>query len=92
MKTLKDQITILKDLKRQHEISCYRHYSAENQAVLLELITDELEKWPKTKVVPEDLYTTLSNPENLATNSVEYLCFLYRKVILLCSKSGDNTQ
>jgi hypothetical protein len=92
MKTLKDQITILKDLKRQHEIASYRYYTAENQAVLLELIKDEIENCPKTKVIPEDMYATLSVPENLATNSVENLCFLYRKVILLCSKSGDNTQ
>lgn len=92
MKTLKDQITILKDLKRQHEITSYRYYTAENQAVLLELIKDEIENWPNAAMIPEDIYTTLSNPENLATSDIENLCLLYRRVVLLCSRSGDGTQ
>ena len=87
MKTLKDQIRILKDLKRQHQIMSYRYYTRDSQAILLKLIAREIENWPTAEEFPEDLYASLSNPERLATNDIENLCLLYREIIVMNAKT-----
>ncbi|MFX0195357.1 MAG: hypothetical protein ACFFCW_04470 [Candidatus Hodarchaeota archaeon] len=91
MKTLKDHIRILKDLRRQHEIMSYRYYIRDSQAILLELIAREMENWSVAELIPEDLYESLSNPERLATNDIEDLCLLYRRVVLLTAKAKEHS-
>ena len=82
MKNLKDQIKLLQDLKRQHEIILFRYYTRDSQATLFGLITKEIESWPLSVSILLDLYSDLANPENLATKSIENLCLLYRKVVM----------
>jgi hypothetical protein len=79
---LKYDVKLIKDLKRQHQINSYRFYTSESQAILLELISEEIDKWPLDKLIPLKLFSDLSNPEKLATNSIEKLCLLYREVII----------
>ena len=80
--TLKEQIKLLKDLKRQLEIISFRYYNSVNQTILLNLIFDEIEKWPELECISKDLYIALSTPEKLATEDIRDLCLLYRQVIL----------
>ena len=82
MEKLKDQVRLLQDLKRQHRISSFRFYTADSQSILLELIAEEIEKWPKAKPIPLDLFSDLSNPKKLGTKSIENLCLLYREVTI----------
>ena len=79
---LKDLVRLLQDLKRQHQIGAFRFYTSDSQAILLELISEEIEKWPLEKPIPLDLYIYLSNPKKLATKSIEKLCLLYREIII----------
>jgi hypothetical protein len=83
LEKLKDQVKMLQDLKRQHQISTFRFYTSDSQAILLELIAKEIEEWPEDKSIPMDLFLDLSNSKELVTNSIENLCILYRKVIQL---------
>lgn len=82
MKNIKDQIRLLRDLKRQHETVMFRYYTRDSQSILFDLITKEIESCPLSVLVPLDLYSDLANPENLATKSIENLCLLYRKVVM----------
>ena len=86
MEKLRDQVKLLQDLKRQHQISSYRFYTSDSQAILLELIAEEIEKWPLAKPVPLNLFRYLSNPQDLATENIEKLCLLYREVIVQNAK------
>ena len=83
MQNLRDQVRLLQDLKRQHQINSFRFYTADSQAILLELIAKEIEKWPLAKPIPLDLFSDLANPKDLATDSIEDLCLLYRRIILM---------
>ncbi len=82
MEKLKDQVKSLQDLKRRHQINSYRFYTSDSQAILLELIIKEIESWPLTKPIPMNLFCYLSNPKDLAKDSIEELCLLYREVII----------
>lgn len=86
MEKLKDQLKLLRDLKRQHQINSYRYYTSDSQAILLELIAEEIEKWPLEKPIPLNLFRYLSNPKDLAKDSIEDLCLLYRKIILMSAE------
>ena len=80
---LKDQVRLLQDLKRQHQINSHRFHTSDSQVILLELIIKEIESWPLTKPIPLDLYSDLSNPKDLAKDSIEELCSLFKKVVQL---------
>jgi len=82
MEKLRDEVRLLQDLKRQHQISSFRFYTSDSQTILLKLISEEIEKWPAGKSIPLDLFSDLSNPKNLATESIEKLCLLYREIIV----------
>jgi hypothetical protein len=84
---LKDHIKVLVDLKRQHEIVMFRHYNRETQCTLLNLIIKELDTWKQNELIPKELYFSLSMPEKLAQNNVIDLCLLYKKVIIINSKT-----
>ena len=86
MKTLKDQIKFLQDLRKRHKVACLRYYTRDSQAILLELITREIRDWPDETGIPEDLYLTLLNQEPFFTSDIEELCLLYRQVVRLKSR------
>ena len=86
MKTIENQIEILKDLKKQCEIAAFRYYTRDACATLIELIRKEIENWPDTTKIPEDIYISLANVERLIVNDTSDLCQLYRKVILIGEK------
>ena len=89
MEKLKDQVRMLQDLKRQHQISSFRYYTSDSQSILLELITEEIEKWPAEKPFPLKLYSYLSNPRTLASENIKDLCLLYKEILLLMNKEQN---
>lgn len=91
MEKLKDQVRLLRDLKRQHQISSFRFYTSDSQAILLELIIKEIESWPLTKPIPMNLFRYLSNPKDLAKDSIEDLCMLYRELIIATAEFKKNS-
>ena len=80
--TLTDQIKRIKDLKRHREIMAFRHYTSNDQSTLLDLISAEIESWPSTMRISEELFIKLSNPEKLAIDTIYDLCHIYREVII----------
>lgn len=90
MKNLKNQIKLIQDLKRQHEIVMFRYYTGDSQSILLKLIADEVDKLQDSEIIPEDLYISLSKTESLALENIKELCLLYRKVILLVHDVENN--
>ena len=86
MEKLKDQVRMLQDLKRQHQISSFRYYTSDSQSILLELITEEIEKWPAEKPFPHKLHSYLSNVRTLASENIKDLCLLYKEILLLINK------
>jgi hypothetical protein len=83
METLKKEVELLTDLKRRVEILAFRYYTSNDQSTLINLIADELQNWSTQKPIPDELLITLSNPEKYATNSIDELCLLYKKVVLI---------
>ena len=59
----------------------FRYYTRDSQAILLEFIINEIDNWPTGALIPLDIYFKLSNPEVLATQSIEDLCHLFKSVI-----------
>lgn len=59
-----------------------RFYTSDCQASILNLLAEEIEKWPDTEPIPHELYVELSNPEKHAGNSINELCLFYREIIL----------
>lgn len=86
MENLLHHVRLLQDLKRQHRISSFRFYTSDSQSILLELITEEIENWPKEIPFPFNLFRDLSNPRTLATNNIRGLCLLYKEILLLINK------
>ena len=89
LKTLQDQIKTLEDLKRQHEIAAFRYYASDACETLVKLIMKEIENWPETEIIPEDIYISLGNVERLIVNDISGLCKTYRKVILMGAKYSN---
>jgi hypothetical protein len=89
MQTLKDQLRKLEDLKRQREIAAFRYYSNDVSVTIIELIINEIENWPSTERIPEDIYIFLANSESLNRSSISDLCEIYRKVILISVKNDN---
>jgi hypothetical protein len=83
MRTLKDQLKHIQDLKIKCESAIYRYYNRENQLILMKLIIEEMKKWDSKVKLDKDLYLILSNPEKLATKNIEDLCLIYKKIVLL---------
>jgi hypothetical protein len=92
MKTLKDQIKLLRDLKKRHEIAGYRYFTRESQAILIELITQELKDWPYDEGISEELQLTLLLAENLISSDIQGLCLLYRKVVRLRVQAENHAE
>jgi len=83
MKTLKEQLTKLQDLKNKRDTAGYRFYTIENQVILLELIIEEIEEWDSKLRLTEGIYMILSNPNRLATNNIRDVSLLLREVMKL---------
>lgn len=92
MKKLKDQIKILKELKRQRDIASLRYYTGNSQITLLKLIEAELENFSDTSSIPQDVYISLSYPEKLATNDIKELCLIFKKLVILSPISISNKE
>ena len=82
MKTLKQQLGLINDLRRQREVMAFRYYTSDNQSTLLDLILAEIGSWPNAMKISEELFIKLSNPEKLATDTIDDLCHIYREVII----------
>ena len=82
MRTLKEQLKIVQDLRIKREKAIYRYYNRENQLIILNLIIDEIKTWDSQVKLDNDLYLILSNPEKFATKDIKTLCILLKKTIL----------
>ncbi len=79
MKSLSQQLEILSDFEQQREIACHRFYSRENQAIVLDQITEELRINP-TLYCREEITSHLTSKVKISHN-VELLIKLYRWLI-----------
>ena len=86
MKSLQEYISNLKDLRRQHDISSFRYYNRNSEAIILKLITEELSKTSQTRSIPEKLYLPLAQIDRESSVGIETLCKFYREIILINSK------
>ncbi len=80
MKTLRQQIEILRDLDQQKTRVMTRFYSQENQALLLKEISRELQNLNFTKIKNEEL-AYLKNEIKLGTD-IGKLLSIYKKLLI----------
>lgn len=83
MKSLKERIGLIKDLKRQHEISCRRFFNRDSESIVLNLINKELVDYPIEHKLPRKLYAFLSRIDKNNSISIEKLCEIYREIIII---------
>jgi len=78
--TLQNRLMVLSNLRNKRDVMAHRFYNSENQAILIEMIIDEIKDMDKT--LPHDLYANLLNPNKLATQDIHDLCQIFKRVIL----------
>lgn len=81
MKTLKDKIDQIVDLRVQRDRSAYWYYNRKNQTILLNMIIEEMKGMNKQHL-SNKLYIEFSNPERLANTDIEKLCQIFKQTII----------
>lgn len=79
MKNISSQIHLLQDLLKKRDLLNSRLASSENQAILLNRITKELERRYKNKKIPSKILGVVSQIQ--LSKDIKMLCSIYKLVL-----------